>query len=327
VRLPTSSLRLALRRAPKLVRLMGALLASTVALWAANAALQPAESQTPSPTVSLVHVKGNALFPTPESGMTFIGLIGSDAPTGTPDVGGGCDAIHIIAINSGTKAVTILNFPRDSFIAGRKITDICRSGGFDAGIATLRQLTGIPIQFYAHTNFSNFMPLIDALGGLDIHVYHPMFNQADTGTHFNPGNYHMLGGDTLAFSRDRYNVPGGDLGRSTDQAQIIISSLRKYHQQSADLSYLFDVIRTGRQRAAFNVPLSDMIRLGLLARQVDPANVKSCTLNGVGQAIGGASVVVLNGDSSAIYSQVAKDGSLPPHPDCFMGVNFEIPPG
>jgi len=70
-----------------------------------------------------------------------------------------------------------------------------------------------------------------------------------------------------------------------------------------------------------------MIRLGLLARQVDPANVKSCTLNGVGQTIGGASVVVLNGDDSAIYSQVAKDGSLPPHPDCFMGVNFEIPTG
>ena len=65
----------------------------------------------------------------------------------------------------------------------------------------------------------------------------------------------------------------------------------------------------------------------LLARQVDPANVKSCTLNGVGQTIGGASVVVLNGDDSAIYSQVAKDGSLPPHPDCFMGVNFEIPSG
>jgi hypothetical protein len=90
---------------------------------------------------------------------------------------------------------------------------------------------------------------------------------------------------------------------------------------------MFDVIRTGRQRAAFNVPLPDMIRLGLLARQVDPANVKSCTLNGVGQSVGGASVVVLNGDLSAVYNQVAKDGSLPPNPDCFMGVNWEIPPG
>src|SRR5207245_690040 len=80
----------------------------------------------------------------------------------------------------------------------------------------------------------------------------------------------------------------------------------------------FDVIKTGRQRAAFNVPLSDMIRLGLLARQVDPANVRSCTLNGVGQSIGGASVVVLNGDDSASSSQVATDGSLPPHPHCVM---------
>jgi polyisoprenyl-teichoic acid--peptidoglycan teichoic acid transferase len=308
----------------RLRTLIWALTAACFALWALNVTIDPAHSQTPPPTISF---RGSATYPLAGNGMVFVGLIGSDAPTGTPDVGGGCDSIHIIAINAQTRSGTILNMPRDSFIGGRKITDICRSGGFDVGIATIKQVTGIPIQFYAHTNFSNFMPLIDALGGLDIHVYHPMFNQSDTGTHFNPGNYHMLGGDTLAFSRDRYNVPGGDFGRSTDQAQIIISSLRKYHQQSTDLSYLFDVIRTGRQRAAFNVPLSDMIRLGLLARQVDPANVKSCTLNGVGQSIGGASVVVLNGDDSAIYSQVAKDGSLPPHPDCFMGVNFEIPSG
>ncbi len=315
-------MRRGLRFDPRTV--VGALLAATLAFWGLNAAMEPARSQTPSPTIS-VHATGSS--PRSDNGMVYVALIGSDAPTGTPDVGGGCDSIHIISINKASHAGTILNMPRDSFIGGRKITDICRSGGFDAGIATIKQFTGIPIQFYAHTNFSNFMPLIDALGGLDIHVYHPMFNQSDTGTHFNPGDYHMLGGDTLAFSRDRYNVPGGDFGRSTDQAQIIISSLRKFHKLSVDPSYIFDVIKTGRQRAAFNVPLIDMIHLALAARQVDPANVKSCTLNGVGQTIGGASVVVLNGNDSAIYSQVAKDGSLPRNPDCFMGANFEIPPG
>jgi hypothetical protein len=65
----------------------------------------------------------------------------------------------------------------------------------------------------------------------------------------------------------------------------------------------------------------------MIARQLDPANVKSCTMSGFGQSIGGASVVVLNGADSAIWSQVAKDGSLPPNPSCFMGVNFQIPPG
>jgi LCP family protein required for cell wall assembly len=260
--------------------------------------------------------------------MVFVALLGSDQPVGNPDAPGGCDSIHIIAINGPAKTGTILNFPRDSVVQGRKITDICRGQGFDGGIAALKQFTGIPIQFYAHTNFSNFMRLIDAVGGLDIHVYQNMNNPGDTGTHFTANtDYHMLGGDTLAFSRDRYNTPGGDFGRSGDQAQIIMSSLRKFHKQSIDFSYIFDLIRTGRQRAAFNVPLSDIIRLGLLARQVDPANVKSCTMNGVAQTIGGASVVVLNGDDSAIWSQVVKDGALPPNPDCFMGVNFQIPPG
>ena len=274
-----------------------------------------------------VHNNSRAWTPSEQSGLIFVAVLGSDAPTGHPDVGGGCDSIHIIAINSHTQSGTILNMPRDSFINGRKITDICRSQGFDGGIATIRAYTGIPVQYWAHTNFSNFMPLIDAVGGLDIHVYQPMHNPGDTGTHFDPGNYHMLGGDTLAFTRDRYNTPGGDFGRSTDQAQVIMSGFRKFSKLGADMGYIFDLIRAGRQRVAFNVPLPDLIRLALLARLVNPANVKSCTLVGSGASAGGASVVVLAGSNSALYQQVARDASLPPNAQCFMGGNALIPPG
>jgi len=274
-----------------------------------------------------VHNNSRAWTPSEQSGLIFVAVLGSDAPTGHPDVGGGCDSIHIIAINSHTQSGTILNMPRDSFINGRKITDICRTRGFDGGIATLRAYTGIPVQYWAHTNFSNFMRLIDTVGGLDIHVYQPMHNPGDTGTHFDPGNYHRLGGDTLAFTRDRYNTPGGDFGRSTDQAQVIMSGFRKFSKLGADMGYIFDLIRAGRQRVAFNVPLPDLIRLALLARLVNPANVKSCTLVGSGASAGGASVVVLAGSNSALYQQVARDASLPPNAQCFMGVNALIPPG
>jgi LCP family protein required for cell wall assembly len=273
------------------------------------------------------HVDLRGAYPTEQSGLIFVAAMGSDSPTGAPDVGGGCDAIHIIAINSHTQSGTILNMPRDSFINGRKMTDICRATGFDNGVAVIRSYTGIPVQYWAHTNFSNFMPLIDSIGGLDIHVYQAMFNQADTGTHFNPGDYHMLGGDTLAFSRDRYNTPGGDFGRSTDQAQIIISGFRKFSKLDADMGYIFDLIKDGRQRLAFNVPVPELVRLALLARLISPANVKSCTLAGSSATVNGASVVMLAGSNSAIFQQVAKDASLPPGASCFEGVNGLIPPG
>ena len=309
-------------------KVAAALVLATAAFWGLSAAFEPAGSQTPSPNVPEIHVQGSAAYPVTHNGMIFVAVLGSDSPTGNPDVGGGCDAIHIIAINGQARSGTILNMPRDSLIQGRKITDICRGQGFDAGIAAIRGFTGIPIQYYAHTNFSNFMPLIDMLGGLDIHVYQNMYNPADTGTHFAANtNYHMLGGDTLAFTRDRYNTPGGDFGRSTDQAQVIMSGLRKFHRNSVDLGYILDLIRAGRQRVAFSVPLNDLIHLAMVARQVDPANVKSCTLNGGGASLNGASVVILNGSVHAITAQVAKDGSLPPNPDCFLGVNFQIPPG
>jgi LCP family protein required for cell wall assembly len=274
-----------------------------------------------------VHTSTHVWSPNEQSGLIFVAVLGSDSPTGPPSVGGGCDAIHIIAINSHTQSGTILNMPRDSFINGRKITDICRTQGFDGGIATIRAYTGIPVQYYAHTNFSNYMALINTIGGLDIHVYQPMHNPSDTGTHFDPGNYHMLGGDALAFSRDRYNTPGGDFGRSTDQAQEILSGFRKFAKLGADMGYIFDLIRAGRQSVAFNVPLPDLIRLALLARLINPANVKSCTLAGSGASVGGASVVILSGSNSAVYQQVARDASLPPNAQCFGGVNGQIPPG
>lgn len=306
---------------PALFRLLAA---GVLAVWGTTLAFQQgASSQTPPPPT--IAISGHVAFPTDSNGLIFVALLGSDSPTGPPNSGGGCDSIHIIAINTKTKSGSILNMPRDSFINGRKITDICRAQGFDGGIATIRAYTGIPIGYYAYTDFENFMPLIDAVGGLDIHVYQPMFNPGNTGTHFNPGDYHMLGGDVLAFSRDRYNTPGGDFGRSTDQAQIIISAFRTFHKNSADMSYIFSLIRTGRQRAAFNVPLPNLVQLALIARQLDPANVKSCTLQGSATTIGGASVVVLAGSNSAIYSQVAKDAQLPPGASCFESVNFQIP--
>ena len=311
-----------------LARLFRLLLAGALGVWGAALAFQlafqqGASSQTPPPAT--IAISQHAAFPTDNGGLVFVALLGSDSPTGAPDVGGGCDAIHIIAINTKTKSGTILNVPRDSYINGRKITDICRAAGFDVGISTLRSLTGIPIQFYAHTNFSNFMPLIDAVGGLDIHIYQPMFNPGNTGTHFNPGDYHMGGGDVLAFSRDRYNTPGGDFGRSTDQAQIIVSAFRTFHRSDTDMSSIFNLIRTGRQRAAFNVPLPTLVQLALIARQIDPANVRSCTLQGTAETIGGASVVVLAGSNSALYSQVARDAQLPAGASCFEGVNGQIP--
>ncbi|HEU5002610.1 MAG TPA: LCP family protein [Actinomycetota bacterium] len=306
------------------------LAASTVLFWGLGAGIEQAahsQAPVPSPTFTAGSVaNGHALYPTPANGLIYFAVMGSDVRRGAPGAGGGCDAIHIVVLNPGTMHGTIINVPRDTYLQGHKITDICRANGFAQGLAVLRSYTGIPVQYFADTNFNQFVQVIDEIGGLDVHVYTRLYNPADTGANFNPGDYHMLGGDLLAFARERDSAPGGDFGRTTDQAQIILSGFNHFGSAGSDLSYLLALIKYGRQHVQFNVPLPTLIQWGLIARQLKPADLQSCTLLGNGQMIGGADVEIPAASNQAIFGQVVKDGTLPPGAQCFMGVNWEIPP-
>lgn len=294
---------------------------STVVVWGLGAGVvQAGHAQAPNPG-------GHALYPTPSNGLIYFAVMGSDVRQGAPGQTGGCDAIHIVVLNPGTMHGTIINVPRDTYLQGHKITDICRANGFAQGLNVLRSYTGIPVQYYAYTNFQQFIKVMDQVGGLDVHVYTRLYNPADTGANFNPGDYHMAGGDLLAFARERDSAPGGDFGRTTDQAQIILSGFNHFLSAGSNLSYLLDLIRYGRQHTAFNVPIPTLIQWGLMARQLKPSDLQSCTLLGNGQMIGGADVEIPAASNQAIFAHVLQDGTLPPGAQCFMGVNWEIPPG
>jgi LCP family protein required for cell wall assembly len=330
------SRRRAIERRLTLPRLARVLVAAGVGVWGLVFGFQQvAESQTgtPSPLTSTSLIRAQANFPTQTNGIIRVVAMGSDDRYGPPSSAGGCDAIHIISVDTQTMKGSIINVPRDTYLQGHKITDICRAQGFPAGIAALSAYTGIPLQYYSVTNFHEFNLLIDAIGGINIHVYVPMFNPGDTGTHFNPGDYHMLGGDLLAFTRDRYNSPGGDFGRTTDQAQVIMQGLDAFRSPNKDLSYVLTLIKYGRQHLSFNVPLPQLIQWGMIAWQMKPSDFQSCTLEGQGQMINGADVELPVPSNNAIFAQVQKDATVPPNAQCFSagtnqtanGIDWEIP--
>lgn len=246
----------------------------------------------------------------PELGQPlFIAVIGSDARTGPPETGGGCDSIHIVGINPQAKGGTILNFPRDSYLpspggGSRKITDTCRVSGFEGAVGVLRSATGIPIQFYARTEFSHFQRLIDELGGVDVDVPYAM-NDSFSGARFNQGVVHMNGGQALAFTRNRHDTPKGDFSRTENQGALMLATLSKFRAEATDPHRFLDYVRSARRNVRITVPLTDLIKMGMLALDVDPANIRNLTLSGSTGAANGASVVFLApGD---IYSRVRDD--------------------
>lgn len=246
----------------------------------------------------------------PELGQPlFLAVMGSDARSGPPEAGGGCDSVHILAINPQTKGGTILNFPRDSYLpapggASRKITDTCRTAGFEPVIQILRSTTGINIQFYARTEFSHFMALIDELGGIDVEVPYPM-NDSFSGARFGQGLLHMNGGQALAFTRNRHDTPKGDFSRTENQGLLMIAALRKFRTEASDPHRLLDYVRVARRHVRLTIPITDLVKMGLLAVDVDPANIQNLTIPGSTGGAGGASVVFLApGD---IYQRVRDD--------------------
>jgi LCP family protein required for cell wall assembly len=325
------------RQRPSLRRVSALLVAASIAFWGITVGIQQvAESQTgsPSPLTSTTLIRGHAVYPTQNPNLISVALLGSDNPGGPPNAPSACDALHIITINTATMKGSILNVTYDYYIDGQKITDICRQKGYVAAMADLRAYSGLPIQYYAATDFTDFEQVMDEIGGLDIHVFQRLDSPADTGANFVPGDTAMLGGDLLAFARERLTAPGGDFGRSTDQAQIVLSGLNKFRGRAGpDFSYIFTIIRDGRQHVEFNVPLTQLIQWGLIARSISPTNIQSCTLVANGQVIGGSDVDIPDPSNQPIFAQVAKDGTIPANAQCFQypasgasGINWNIPP-
>lgn len=290
------------RRVAKLAALLLAGVMGGTVWWAARPFRSGAQS--PGPEAVGIHKVEGAVWRPEQGDLLFVGVLGSDNRSGPPNAGGGCDAVHIVAINPQLRAGTILNFPRDSYLEGRKLTDICRSAGFAAGVDVLRRHTGLPIHFWAQTEFSNFMALIDALGGIEVNVPQAM-NDWRSGAFFSPGPTHMLGGHALAFTRNRYDAPGGDFGRTTNQGVLIQAALQKFRNESTDPHRIFDYVKVARRHTTLDLPIGDLIKLAWLAREIDPAAMVNVTVPGSTGSAGAASVVFLSpGDT---YDRVRSD--------------------
>ena len=273
--------------------------------WAMAPIVTPAGAAEKAGTVAINKVAGATWRP--EIGQPlFIAVLGTDVRSGPPGGGGGrCDAIHIVAINPQQKAGTVLNFPRDSSIAGYSKVNAACTGGVGPMVQALKNATGIPIQYYVTTEFTHFEALIDALGGVTVNVPYDM-KDSPSGADFRPGMFHMNGRQALAFTRNRKDTPRGDFSRTDNQGLFIVSSLAKFRAEAGDPHRIFDYIRAARQHLRTDVPIGEVTKLALLAREIDPAAVKNITINGSSGNRGGASVVFLApGDT---YSRVRDDG-------------------
>ena len=292
----------------------------------------PSAMPPPGPAVGLKVANGRSWaapiefhsdIPVPDD-LVFVLVLGSDARPREDLTRTRADAIHLLALNPRTMAGTIVGIPRDSYVqyprGGRgKVNDALARGGPGYAVETVRLLTGLPIQYYVLTGFVGFQQLVDDVGGLDVHVDRRMDDRL-SGARFERGWHHFVGGEALAFARNRHDVPDGDFTRSEHHGRLLLAGLAKLRSTVADDAGLLHHLGLLRSACRVDVPLDHLPRLAALARRLEPERITSVVLPGRVGTAGGASVVHLTLDAPRLFEDLRPDAVIggeepPPPPD------------
>ncbi|AIJ21007.1 LCP family protein [Amycolatopsis methanolica] len=179
-------------------------------------------------------------------------------------------------------------------------------------IATLETFIGKPgmIDRYAEVNLASFYEVTKALGGVEVCLKAPV-RERKSGVDLPAGRQTIEGVQALAFVRQRYDLPGGDLDRIGRQQAFLSGLARRMLSRDvlANPGKLSDVITAVKK----SVVLSDNWDLPEFAAQMrglNGGNIEFRTIPVVGNAvIGGADVVRVDPQAvHAFVDQLTSDG-------------------
>ena len=156
---------------------------------------------------------------------TFVMYISGADTWGAASTKSRSDVNILAVVNTNTKQILLVSTPRDFYVpmaASNGVKDkLTHAGiyGIDNSMATLSMLYGVDISYYVKVNFTGFVGIIDAIGGID--VYSDSTFRVDENFAYTEGMNHLYGVEALAFARERHNVAGGDVARGIHQMEVI----------------------------------------------------------------------------------------------------------
>lgn len=152
--------------------------------------------------------------------------------------GGNTDTLELITINPKTEKITMTSIPRDTLVRVDtddgpdyvKINAAYSIGGPKQTVKQVKELLGVPIDYYAVINMGVLKKVVNAVGGVD--VDNP-FAFTYEGHHFPKGKQHLNGNQALKYSRMRYDDPNNDYGRQKRQQQVMKSCIAKFKRSGS----------------------------------------------------------------------------------------------
>ena len=199
------------------------------------------------------------------------------------------DVNIIAAVNPVTKQVVLINTPRDYYVdlAGTNSKDkLTHAGlyGVETSMATLGNLYGIQVDHYIRIDFSGFISIIDAVGGVDVYSDQAFTSVGSPGyydpTTFAEGWNHLDGKSALAFARERHAFASGDIQRGINQMKVIDAMANKLKSPTVLMSFskLMDAVSDCFVTSLSQEQISALVRMQL--GDLASWDIESCSVTG-----------------------------------------------
>ena len=182
------------------------------------------------------------------------------------------DTMMMITFNPTTLNTTVFSIPRDTYAPiacnGKKSNKINSSaaGGTTCVINTLKDLTGIDIDYYVKINFKGVVDLVEALDGIDVDVpvdFCEQYSNREFGDHeicLKKGVQTLNGEAALALSRHRHSLPLGDFQRVQHQ-QLVVEAMAKKVKNIRSVNKFYEVLDAISKNIETNVSTDEMLNL------------------------------------------------------------------
>ena len=253
-------------------------------------------------------------------------LLGSDdgPPRDGDPTEGRADGIQLLVVSSDRTAATFLSFPRDSWVPvtgiGETKINACMTRGPENCADTFEDVFQIEIDGWLMTSMWGMADAVNEFAGcpsgpedcdrgLVVNVDFTCTSQCGGLPIAERGEQRLNGYEALTYARYRKGREGGDFGRSQGQAELLAIAHREVVEDGS-VARMMDALRILRRHTETSFTMPQLVRLGLDAMRVDPANVQRQLVPSRTGTVGAASVVFLEDGTYDLVADVIADGVI-----------------
>jgi len=228
------------------------------------------------------------------------------------------DTIIVGRIDPKQRSAVLLSIPRDTYVeipghGKTKINAATAYGGAALAIETVKEFTGLPISHYIEIDFAGFREIVDALGGVTVHVPERINDMEAAGyvksaSVIEAGEQRLDGAKALTFVRSR-NFPTGDLQRIENQ-QTFLRALLNESFKPANALRLPSLANAVAEQVMTDMSVVELAGLANQMRGMEGSALQTVTMPGSPERIGNGSFIVADDEAFAVLLEQIRSGQL-----------------